>query len=712
MRVRLVLLFWILAMVSAGAESRYTFSVDGQRVDGQHRKPDILSLNGTPDQPQQGDLVAVAGWWLTLDEPGHYVLEKRATHGGSLWRILPDGDRLLGIEMQVTDLRTGLKYEGAVPSRLTNSERRSVRGVKISGWAPRFAKELAILDVPRVCFEHRYEAERKLYSQGGLPRAATRLVLDHLPDWVPAALDFPHLQAAILKVNECTSDLHWVTKSKDLRALSLDLQFLVYDWSLRAETFKHLPELRSLETNFGGLIGVAPDIGNLPKLRSISMSNTDLGEALRDWKAPELEHFTLSEVRATQLPEAKLPKLRSARISPTKWLMPEGVSQPSQDELKRFRLTHPQAEMALNWAEQFSLWIRGCDRIRLRGGGECCWQNGGDLPYYDTNDVLEVSEFLRFIKAHPEEGLSGIMDCGRDSLEFYRGAELIRTLGMWGGREGRPIGFRFALEKESAREVEQWVRRRIGGEVGDWKAREERIARYRDILPQELLPGPFAGTDLTVKIVNSWALIFDSPVALAIRAFGIYGCHEDDWNVQVALDAPVRQHVLPTISTGTVFNRATAQDASDAERNGIARWLFADGHHAELTDEELERLLSGCVRESLVHPRIINRRMVMAALARRNTATTRKLLLEVVTARLAPLPPKPKPHQNALGQRFPFPERPNIPDDVPDAVAAAIHLLHCGGEEAKAEIRTGIAQTERELRTQIEALLQKQFPAN
>jgi hypothetical protein len=194
MRACLVLLFWILAITPAGAESRYTFSVDGQQ-----RKPDILSLNGTPDQPQQGDLAAVAGWWLTLDEPGHYVLEKRAAHGGSLWRILPDGDRLLGIEMQVTDLRTGLKYEGAMPSQLNKAERMSVRGVKISGWTARFAKELATLDVPRICFEHRYEADRKLYSQGGLPRAATRLVLDHLPDWVPAALDFPHLQAAILK---------------------------------------------------------------------------------------------------------------------------------------------------------------------------------------------------------------------------------------------------------------------------------------------------------------------------------------------------------------------------------------------------------------------------------------------------------------------------------------------------------------------------------
>jgi hypothetical protein len=707
MRACLVLLFWILAITPAGAESRYMFSVDGQ-----HRRPDILSLNGTPDQPQQGDLAAVAGWWLTLDEPGHYVLEKRAAHGGSLWRILPDRDRLLGIEMQVTDLRTGLKYEGAMPSQLNKSERMSVRGVKISGWTPRFAKELAMLDVPRVCFEHGYEAERKLYSKGGLPREATRLVLNHLPEWVPTAIDFPHLQAAVLNVNDYTRDVHWLTKSNDLRALSLDIQLIADDWSLRTEAFKHLPALRSLETRFGGLIGVASDIGKLPKLRSLSMSDTDLGDALRDWKAPELEHFTLSEVRATRLPEAKLPKLRSARISPTKWLMPDEVSQPSQDELKRFRLANPQAEMALNWAEQFSLWIRGCDRIRLRGGGECCWRKGDNLPHYDTSDVLEVAEFLRSIKPHPEAGFSGIMDCGRDSLEFYRGAELIHTLGMWEARESRPIGFRFALEKESAREVGQWVRRRIGGEAGDREARDQRVARYRDILPQELLPGPFAGDDLTVKIVNSWALVFDSPVALAIRALGVYGCHEDDWNVQVALDASVRQHVLPTISAGIVLNRATALDASDSERNGIARWLFADGHHAELTDGELERLLSGCVRESLVHPRIINRRMVMAALARRNTAATRKLLLEMVTAQLAPLPPQPDPHQNALGQRVPFPERPNIPDDVPDAVAAAIHLLHCGGKEAEAEIRTGIAQMEGELRTQIEALLQKQLPAN
>ncbi len=694
-----ILIVWLVTLAAAFGGGEYRFVVGGVQ-----QSIPVMSLNGTPEHLQPGDLVYVSGWWITLDEPGEYVFETREKYRESLWRILPDEERLAGIVMSVNNnLRSGPEYSGAMPSKMPKVERQSTRGVKVEGWDPRFAKELSLLELSQVCVEHRFESPEH-YARCAFPRDITRLVLDHPADRC-AKLRLPRLLAARINPVLDGKDLEWLIHSPKLRALSLDFDVAEAS-TLPPKVLSALPDLRSLETSFGNLANVTPAIGRHPSLRSISMRSTDVGSALRDWTAPNLENLAFSDVTAECLPQRILPKLQSLELTQSAWMLidPKVIS---DTESERFRTAHPQARMVLNWAEEFARSIRGVDRVRLRKGGECCWPKNQDLGVFDSSEPAEVSAFLDLLRAHPNGGVSGVMDCGTHAIEFYRGKELVRILGMWILGADRPVGFRFALEPQSAISVGQWVGRRMNGRVGDFASREQRFAKYREIMPEAFLPDPRVSGETAEVIVSSWPVVMDSPQVLASRIFSLYGCHEDDWNVDAGLDPTLRSKLLPAVSLTTIMEIGTSHDSSEHERNGLARWLFADGHLADLTDADLERLLSGIAREALVHPRVINRRMAMAALARRNTPATRRLLLEVITGELNSLPANGKAHRNASGDQRPFPECPTVLDTAPDAIAAAAHLLHHGGAETKRAVIAALPRVAPENVEGIRELLKK-----
>jgi hypothetical protein len=662
---RAVLLIWLVLTSFALSEPRYRFTVDGKSW-----RAKVISLEGRPDEPAAGDLAYVSGWWITLDEPGEYAFQRRDDFGGSLWRVLPQGVELVAAEFTMSDhLRGGPHFSGAFPSQLSRAQRASLRGIKVNGWHARFVRELALLDLGRVCVEHSFSGAND-YRKHPFPKKTTRLI--GLPS---ASVRLPELLVIYGGVPQDFDELRSLVHSPKLRAASL-LFNATEESPLFREALLAWPQLRSLDVAFVDHCMTSDVMGNHPQLRYLQVSAGDFGDSMAHWTGPALETLILDRVSASALPKT-LPKLRVAALTPEERFEPGAEdTPPSDEERSQFRKSHPHADLALDWHEYFAREIRGCDRLRVRAGGECCIPENADEFAYDTSDPREVAALLSMVRVHPWAGESGIMDCGNRTIEFYRGNQLLRRLGMWAFPGLRQPSFRLALTEMSSDLVGQWMICRHRGSTGGFEPREQRFGRYREIMPEHLLPNVRVSGPAAEAVVASWPLALDSRSALVSRAFALYGCHEDNWNVVAGLDEALRKRVLADFDIREILELATNTETSDAERTGAARWLFGDGHHADLPDEDFERILSGLGREALMHPRVINRRMTIAALARRNTSGARALLMEVVSQRLlVPEKPERPPHENASGMAEPFVEWPTVPDHWPDAVAAAIHLL-------------------------------------
>ena len=85
--MKLLFLLFGLAAATQAAEI-YEFHLDGKPHEAA-----ILSLNGTPDKPQPGDVARVGRHQFVLDETGLYDLQ--TDKSGNLWRVRAGGLREL-----------------------------------------------------------------------------------------------------------------------------------------------------------------------------------------------------------------------------------------------------------------------------------------------------------------------------------------------------------------------------------------------------------------------------------------------------------------------------------------------------------------------------------------------------------------------------------------------------------------------------------------
>ena len=111
------------------------------------------------------------------------------------------------------------------------------------------------------------------------------------------------------------------------------------------------------------------------------------------------------------------------------------------------------------------------DRIRVRTGGTCHRMPDAELTVFEETDPARIREVVAAIRLMPGPQ-SRCMCCGYPSIEFYRGDELITTIGYHHGRSIRwPDRWKWDVEltSDSARSLNQWLaEHNVPAEHGEW----------------------------------------------------------------------------------------------------------------------------------------------------------------------------------------------------------------------------------------------------
>lgn len=104
--------------------------------------------------------------------------------------------------------------------------------------------------------------------------------------------------------------------------------------------------------------------------------------------------------------------------------------------------------------------LRGVDRIRVRSGGTCHRDPPSEKTVFEETDPEKIKQIIRAVRIDRANSGHHCMCCGGPSIEFYRGGELVVTLGCHHGKALRwNEGWRGdgVMTSESAAEVNAWL---------------------------------------------------------------------------------------------------------------------------------------------------------------------------------------------------------------------------------------------------------------
>lgn len=315
-----------------------------------------------------------------------------------------------------------------------------------------------------------------------------------------------------------------------------------------------------------------------------------------------------------------------------------------------------------------------------------------------------VDEVAGRIHVAEDDRMNGMSCCceGGVRLVFLRGDERLAVLTVHHGRALRwlepenPWTGDGHLTRESAVWLSEWLAAhgepdsirelRAGLAVDD--IRESRWKRYAGLLPASVC----AALRETAESHSESRILLgldEEPAARLARWLRLFGCHEDDWALDCALDYTLEMLLRETPDLPWVALLGDLPDDADLRR-GVARALFAVSVLRERLSSESPEVVKGVlpvlVPLGLTQPRVENRRLTMAALVRcwREAALPwmRKILAGEVVGR-------PDPLASALPSvgRFRGSEYPPELDGVSDRVAAAWFLAKLRDKESLAAIQ-------------------------
>lgn len=118
-------------------------------------------------------------------------------------------------------------------------------------------------------------------------------------------------------------------------------------------------------------------------------------------------------------------------------------------------------QLVFPWESRLASAVQGVDRIRVRSGGTCHRNLDREMTLFEERDPSEIAKLVESIRV--DRWGSSVFPCwccGEPSIEFYRGQELVLTLGFHHGRIVRwPGGWPgdALLSSESATYLKQWL---------------------------------------------------------------------------------------------------------------------------------------------------------------------------------------------------------------------------------------------------------------
>jgi len=599
----------------AASEPKAVPAIAQCTLDGKPIQPTFLSLNGTPEQPAAGDLVWVGEYFLVYDP--ETLGDFRSTpeeDGRLLFRTKEGKERVVGARI-VWTFQGDKKVVFNPLARLSDAEVRGLRGILIDEWNDQIADRLRHLDPQRACVTLSGNTGQE--PGGSLPP-------------LPPGLLYLNINAIS---GNTISDFSRLRDQTALRFLVVHATGGVVDGRDLAQACK----LTYLDVS-GDEIRNLAELASLSELRTIDLAYTRGTDALSF--ATPLRHLTILDIRGTQVrdlsPLGGLTSLRELDANRTRAeTLPKGtfgdlrqlaVMSTSLDDgtVASFAAAHLRCRVRFRWVPALRDVLRGITRLRVRTGGTCHRDPGGEKTLFETQDGAQVSEFLDQIRIEEAHEEFCCMCCGEPTFEFYRGDKLVLALGFHHGQSLRwPGGWPGdgALSEESALALCQWLSKHgapdsLKQHQAEKRARLAALRRTNEYA--RLLPKGVLDRLRNAQSPDEAAAAFQSgpkdSIDRATLLLSLFGCDLVSWNVYSGLDDLLKETLLPKITQEELV-KALARGPDPAMLNGAARWLFCEEKWKTLDREALKAVIPVVARAALAHPREVNRRMTLRALS-------------------------------------------------------------------------------------------------
>ena len=287
------------------------------------------------------------------------------------------------------------------------------------------------------------------------------------------------------------------------------------------------------------------------------------------------------------------------------------------------------------------------------------------------------------------------MCCGNPTFEFYRGDELVAAIGFHHGQSIRWDNGLWpgdaALTGRSAEYLVEWLDRHGYGEPKQamMEARQQQAAaqrrqqRYEALVPRALADawGEVEEAEGMTKVLKTH---LPDPAQRALLLLKLIGCDNGTWSLKSGFEDLILTTWIPDLPGDAM--KAVVQKAAPAseEGQGAARWILGC-ENVEPWKGQWD-VLEPLARFSLAHPRQGNRWRTLAVLRDLKDDPSRQLLLAVVRGEIKPRPLPDEDQVEPGGPQTFYPNAITLPDEAPDALAAALCLAQLKDTASKAEV--------------------------
>ena len=337
--------------------------------------------------------------------------------------------------------------------------------------------------------------------------------------------------------------------------------------------------------------------------------------------------------------------------------------------------------------------LADADRVRIRSGGTCHRHPEHETHLAEENDPRAVQSFLTQLSFDDTHSGFRCHCCGDPTIEFYSPRGLLAALGVHHGRslrwEDGSWNGDSLLTSASARMCCEWLADH--GVVGPKEERDIEAAASRAIAARfqaytRIIEEPLLSAVKEAKSAEALASAFTSRLPnqseRARLCLRLYGVDTASWNVASGLDEAFAKYLLPAVSKGAILDAVTSAGTDEATVNGAARWLFGLKKWREHDRRDLLAVVLPLGRWGLIHPRAVNRRRTIEALAGIGGNDAVSLLRDVLEARLLPRSSAPDERADPSGMVTFMPGDSEYPNEFDDVVCAGIALARLGDAES------------------------------
>ncbi|MCX7933706.1 MAG: hypothetical protein N3A66_00425 [Planctomycetota bacterium] len=603
-------LFCLSAVAVAGEAAAPTFLLNGKPV-----RPAVLSLAGTPEQPQAGDIVLIDGILLTLGEGKEFRFCTDPQRRGLLLQENAKGDvEPIALEVEFTDQDTAATVVQHPAMRLSAAEFRKLRGLRLDAWWPRCEEIFRKIDPNICCLTIAEGAAGNPDRMPPLPLALRYLNIDRENKQTFRRFD------ELRKLRELrylaigsgfadAFDLEIIAGARELRYLDLRGEKLT-----NLSALSKLTELRVLRLADCPGVEDLSFAASLAKLAVLDIRRTAVQDLAPLAPLPDLSAVDASASAVKKLPVAGFPALKMLRLLSTP-LAAEGAAD--------FAAAHPQCRVVWRWRDALAQAVAECDRLVVRSGGLSVGREVQAKILFEIKDPAGIAAALAKIEIDEEQSRQRPLEDGDPTLEFYRGERLLAAVEMHGGESLRWIGWPYdgCLTAASADAFTAWLAENGVRSPGEALARarrkaaaaERRWSAYFAILPEDLKERLAKAGDRK-EILAAFERAIPSAAQRAFLYLRLYGIDATSWDLRAGIDQMLEEKLLPSVA-GEPLSKALADVESDQRAlNGASRWLLGRQMWGAVSDEALNKALPVLAKHGLSHPRPNCRRRTILAL--------------------------------------------------------------------------------------------------